>query len=59
MKITIAKTKVLATLGRDIIRTKIVIDDEKREKVSKFKYLRCSISVYGMNKDLEGKVKET
>jgi hypothetical protein len=31
MKISTEKTKVMATLGRDIIRTKVIIDDEKIE----------------------------
>jgi hypothetical protein len=48
----------MATLGRDIIRTKIVTDDEKTEQVSKFKYLGCNISVYGINEDLEENVQK-
>jgi hypothetical protein len=36
MKISTAKTKEMATLGRDIITTKIIID-EKLEQLSKFK----------------------
>jgi hypothetical protein len=37
---------------------KIIIDDEKIEQVSKFKYLGCTISVYGINEDLEGNVQK-
>jgi hypothetical protein len=35
MKISTEKTKEIATLGRDIIKTKIITDDEKIEEVSK------------------------
>jgi hypothetical protein len=42
MKISTEKTKVMATLGRDIIRPKIIIDDKKIEQVSKFEYLGCN-----------------
>jgi hypothetical protein len=52
MKISTEKTKVVATPGRHTVRTKIVIDDEKIEQVSKFKYLGCNISAYGINEGL-------
>jgi hypothetical protein len=58
MKISGEKTKVVATLRRGIIGTKIIIDNEKIEQVSKFKYLGCNISVYGINEDLEENVQK-
>jgi hypothetical protein len=39
MKISTEKTKVMAALGGDIIRPKIITADKKIEQVSKFKYL--------------------
>jgi hypothetical protein len=58
MKISTEKTKVMATLGRDIVETKITTDDKKIELVSKFKYLGCDISVYGINEDSEENVQK-
>ncbi|NSM56166.1 RNA-directed DNA polymerase [Wolbachia endosymbiont of Atemnus politus] len=44
MEISIEKTKVMAFLGNDPVRSKIVINNRIVEQVNKFKYLGCTLS---------------
>ena len=55
MEIATKKTKVFGFVGKDHLRTKIIINDETLEKVSQFTYLDCSIS-YKFSNDLEFKL---
>jgi hypothetical protein len=55
LKISVTKTKTMASKGKHLIRTKIVINDIILEQVSHFKYLGSDIS-YENNKDIDEKV---
>ena len=54
-KISAMKTKVMAFLGKDPVRSKIVLNDKPIEQVSHFRYLGCDIS-YEPDRDIEEKV---
>ena len=49
------KTKVFGFVGKEHLRTKIIINDETLEQVSQFTYLGCSIS-YQFSNDVEFKL---
>jgi len=49
------KMKVFGFVGMDHLRTKIIINDETLEQVSKFSYLGCSIS-YQFSNDVKFKL---
>jgi len=55
LEIATKKTKVFGFVGRDHLRTKIIINDETLEQVSQFTYLGCSIS-YQFSNDVEFKL---
>ena len=55
MEIATKKTKVIGFVGRDHLRTKIIINDKTLEKVSQFTYLGCSTS-YQFSNDVEFKL---
>ena len=55
MEIATKKTKVFVSVGKDHLRTKIIINDETLEQVSQFTYLGCSIS-YQISNDAEFKL---
>jgi len=44
LEIATKKTKVFSFVGKDHLRTKIIMYDETLEQVSQFTYLGCSIS---------------
>jgi len=44
LEIATKKTKVFSFVGKDHLRTKIIMNDETLEQVSQFTYLGCSIS---------------
>jgi len=43
LEIATKKTKVFSFVGKDHLRTKLIINDETLEQVSQFTYLGCSI----------------
>lgn len=52
-----SKTKIMAFLGKQQIRSKIVIDDQSLEQVSNFKYLGCEMNIYSrISKDINAKL---
>lgn len=55
LRISKTKTKTMAFLGSNPIRTKIVIEDQVLEQVSHFQYLGCDIT-YDEDKDIKNKV---
>ena len=55
LEIATKKTKVFGFVGTDHLRTKIIINDETLEQVSRFTYLGCSIS-YQISNDVEFKL---
>jgi hypothetical protein len=55
LEIATKKTKVFGFVGTDHLRTKIIINDETLEQVSRFTYLGCSIS-YQFSNDVEFKL---
>jgi hypothetical protein len=48
----------MATEGKYMRQAKIVIDDTVTEQTCSFKHLRCNISIYKMNMDLEDNVQK-
>lgn len=55
MKISTQKTKTMAFVGADTIRSKIVINDEVIEQIRHFKYLGCDLT-YDFSIDVEQKL---
>lgn len=47
MKISAAKTKVIAFEGKDLVRSEIVIDEKAIEQANVFKYLETEVSYMG------------
>jgi hypothetical protein len=55
MTISYKKSKVMAFIGHEPVRCKIIINDKIFEKVNEFKYLRCLISYKG-ERDVKNKI---
>ena len=47
LKISTEKTKIMALKGKHLVRSKIEIDGSVLEKVKKFNYLECALSLDG------------
>jgi hypothetical protein len=47
LKISTDKTKIVAFVGKHLVRSKIEIDGTILEKVKQFNYLRCELSLEG------------
>jgi hypothetical protein len=55
MRISSMKTKTMALQGKNHLRFKIVIDNERIEQVSSFKYLGINVSIF-LKKDINIKL---
>ena len=55
LEIATKKTKEFNFVGKDHLRTKLIINDETLEQVSQFTFLGCSIS-YQFSNDVEFKL---
>jgi hypothetical protein len=57
-RISTIKTKVMAFVGKNTVRSKIVINEKIPEQVAHFKYLGCNV-IYKYDNDIKEKLHRT